>query len=192
MVADKNNVKSLARANQAETTIFFNKLKRKKPKQLDDITHRLHDKVSSQFDCMSCGNCCKSISPRITDKDIERIAHKQKMKEVDFIARYLHVDEDQWYVFNETPCPFLMPDNFCMIYDYRPKACSEYPHTDRRRFYQLLDLTMLNRELCPIVYEVVERLKKADFGEKDEVAEKVLFNGKEHKSWAKRARSRRS
>ena len=99
----------------------------------------------------------------ITDRDIERIAHRQKMKEVDFINRYLHIDEDQWYVFNNTPCPFLMPDNYCMIYDYRPKACHEYPHTDRRRFYQLLDLTMLNRELCPIVYEVVELLKKENF-----------------------------
>lgn len=98
----------------------------------------------------------------ITDKDIERIAHRQRMKEVDFIAQYLHVDEDHFYVFNETPCPFLMADNYCMIYEYRPKACREYPHTDRRRFYQLLDLTLKNRELCPIVYEVVERLKKED------------------------------
>ena len=160
MEADNKNVKALAQQNQEETTVFFNKLKRKKPKQLDDITHRLHDKVSDQFDCLSCGNCCKTISPMITDKDIVRIAHRQKMKEVDFINRYLHIDEDKFYVFNDTPCPFLMADNFCMIYEYRPKACREYPHTDRRRFYQLLDLTMKNRELCPIVFEVVERLKK--------------------------------
>ncbi len=96
----------------------------------------------------------------ITDKDIEKIAGKMKMKAVDFIARYLHIDEDKCYVFNDTPCPFLMSDNYCVIYDYRPKACREYPHTDRKRFYQVLDLTMLNRELCPIVYEVVEGLKK--------------------------------
>jgi len=192
MVADKNNVKALARQNQEATTTFFNQLKRKKPKQLDDVVHVIHDKVSNKFDCLTCGNCCKSISPRITDKDIERIAHKQKMKEVDFIARYLHVDDDQWFVFNETPCPFLMPDNYCMIYDYRPKACAEYPHTDRRRFYQLLDLTMVNRELCPIVYEVVEGLKKEDFGKKEEVDPKFLGNGKEHKSGAKRSRPKRS
>jgi Fe-S-cluster containining protein len=164
MEADNKNVKALARQNQEETTVFFNKLKRKKPKQLDDITHQLHDKVSDKFDCLSCGNCCKSISPQITGKDIERSAHRLKMKEVDFIARYLHVDEDQWHVFNETPCPFLMSDNYCMIYDYRPKACRDYPHTDRRRFYQLLDLTMHNREICPIVYDVVEYLKKEDLG----------------------------
>ena len=160
MEADNKNVKTLAHQNQEETTVFFNKLKRKKPKKLDDITHQLHNKVSGQFNCLSCGNCCKSISPMITDKDIERIARRQKMKETDFIARYLHIDEENCYVFNETPCPFLMSDNYCMIYEYRPKACQEYPHTDRRRFYQLLDLTMRNREICPIVYEVVERLKK--------------------------------
>ena len=162
MEADNKNVKTLAYQNQEETTVFFNKLKRKKPKQLDDLTHRWHDKVTQQFNCLTCGNCCKSISPMITDKDIERIARRQKMKEVDFIARYLHIDEDQCYVFNETPCPFLMPDNYCMIYEYRPKACQDYPHTDRRRFYQLLDLTMRNREICPIVYDVVEHLKKEE------------------------------
>jgi Fe-S-cluster containining protein len=160
MEADKNNVFALARQNQEETHVFFAKLKRKKPKQLDDLAHRLHDKIAGKFDCLSCGNCCKSISPMITDKDIEKIAGKMKMKEVDFISRYLHIDEDKCYVFNDTPCPFLMSDNYCMIYDYRPKACREYPHTDRKRFYQVLDLTMLNRELCPIVYEVVEGLKK--------------------------------
>jgi len=192
MEADKNNVKALARGNQVETNAFFTKLKRKKPKQLDDVAHRIHDKVTEKFDCLTCGNCCKSISPRITDKDVERIAHKLKMKEVDFIARYLHIDDDQWFVFNDTPCPFLMPDNYCMIYDFRPKACREYPHTDRRRFYQLLDLTIQNRELCPIVYEVVEQLKKEDFGLKDEVASKVLFNGKEHKAGVKSFRPKRS
>jgi len=192
MVADKNNVKTLARQNQEETVTFFNQLKRKKPKQLDDIVHVIHDKVSNKFDCLTCGNCCKSISPRITDKDIERIAHRLRMKEVDFIARYLHVDEDQWLVFNDTPCPFLMPDNYCMIYDYRPKACSEYPHTDRRRFYQLLDLTLTNRELCPIVYDVVERLKKEDFGKKDEDDSKVPYSGNERKIGKKRVRHSRS
>ena len=160
MGADKDNVFALAKQNQEETKTLFEKLKRKKPKQLDDIAHRLHNKISAQFDCLSCGNCCKSISPMITDKDIEKIAGKMRMKEVDFISRYLHIDEDKCYVFNDTPCPFLMSDNYCMIYDYRPKACREYPHTDRKRFYQVLDLTMLNRELCPIVYEVVEGLKK--------------------------------
>jgi uncharacterized protein len=95
----------------------------------------------------------------ITDKDIDRIARFLKIKTVDFIENYLLIDEDHCYVFKNTPCPFLMQDNYCLIYEQRPKACREYPHTDRRRFYQILNLTMKNREICPIVYEVVERLK---------------------------------
>ena len=159
MEADKNNVNELARRNQEETNTFFTKLKRKKPKNLDTVTHRIHDSVCAKFDCLQCANCCSSISPMIGDKDIDRMARYLKMKPVELIARYLHIDEDQCYVFNEAPCPFLMHDNYCMIYDQRPKACQEYPHTDRRRFYQVLDLTMKNREICPIVYEVVEKLK---------------------------------
>ena len=161
MEVDSKNVSLLAKQNQEEIRTFFTRLKKKKPARLDDEIHVLHDKVSARFDCLTCANCCKSISPMITNKDIERIAARLKMKEVDFIGKYLHIDEDKCYVFNDTPCPFLLPDNYCLIYEYRPKACREYPHTDRRRFYQILDITLLNREICPIVYEVVEGLKKA-------------------------------
>ena len=73
MEADKNNVKELARGNQEETNVFFTKLKRKKPKNLDTVTHRIHDSVCAKFDCLQCGNCCSSISPMIGDKDIDRI-----------------------------------------------------------------------------------------------------------------------
>jgi Fe-S-cluster containining protein len=160
MEADKDNVKMLANRNQEETRTFFTKLKRKKPKNLDTVTHRIHDQVIANFDCLQCANCCALISPMITDKDIDRIARFLKMKPVDFVERYLHIDEDQCYVFSNIPCPFLMQDNYCIIYDQRPKACREYPHTDRRRFYQILNLTMKNRDICPIVYEVVEKLKQ--------------------------------
>lgn len=30
------------------------------------------------------------------------------------------------------PCPLLGRDNYCAVYADRPKACREYPHTDRR------------------------------------------------------------
>ncbi len=31
-----------------------------------------------------------------------------------------------------SPCPFLGDDNYCSVYEARPKACREYPHTDRK------------------------------------------------------------
>jgi Fe-S-cluster containining protein len=63
-------------------------------------------------------------------------------------------------VLKEVPCTFLDSDNTCFIYDVRPKACSEYPHTNRRKFIQITNLTLKNTEVCPAVFNIVEELKK--------------------------------
>ena len=42
----------------------------------------------------------------------------------------------------------------------RRTACREYPHTNRKRFYQILDLSLKNTEICPAVADVFEGLKK--------------------------------
>ena len=83
------------------------------------------------------------------------------MKVSEFKDRYTRIDEDNDYVFKEIPCPFLMAGNKCMVYDDRPKACREYPHTDRKRFYQILAISEKNRVVCPAVYEITDRLKKS-------------------------------
>jgi Fe-S-cluster containining protein len=69
-------------------------------------------------------------------------------------------DSDEDFVLKSSPCAFLGEDNFCSIYDVRPKACQEFPHTDRRRQHQILDLTRKNSEVCPAVFEIVDKLKK--------------------------------
>ncbi len=146
-----------------EFSVLFQKLKKKKPKNLDAIVHALHNEAFDQFDCLDCANCCSGISPIVTDKDAERLAKSQKMKTVDFISQYLYMDEDQDYVFQQTPCPFLMGDNYCCVYENRPRACREYPHTDRKRFYQILNLTHKNCEVCPVVYAITDELAKRDW-----------------------------
>ena len=71
----------------------------------------------------------------------------------------MRIDEDNDYVLKSVPCTFLGEDNCCSIYEVRPKACREYPHTDRIKQYQLLKLTQKNVEVCPGVYDIVEKLK---------------------------------
>jgi hypothetical protein len=95
----------------------------------------------------------------LIDKDIERLAKHLKMKVSDFSSKYVLTDEDGDFVFKEHPCPFLLPDNYCMVYENRPKACREYPHTDRKRFYQILELSYKNCETCPVVFEIFEEMK---------------------------------
>jgi Fe-S-cluster containining protein len=150
----------LAAKKQAENKKYFQKLKKRTPKNLDVVVQAIHNKVFDKTDCLSCGNCCKTTSPLFTEKDIRRIAKHLKLKEHQFIMQYLQRDEDNFWVLQETPCAFLGSDNYCFIYDVRPKACSEYPHTDRRKFIQLADLTIKNTEICPAVYDIVEELKK--------------------------------
>jgi Fe-S-cluster containining protein len=154
-----DELKLLTSKTWQDTSSFVKKLKKKKPKNLDDFVHELHAEAFSTFDCLDCANCCKTIGPRLIDKDIERLAKHLKMKTADFTQQYVVTDEDGDFVFKEHPCPFLMPDNYCMVYESRPRACREYPHTDRKRFYQILPLSHKNCETCPVVYGIFEELK---------------------------------
>jgi Fe-S-cluster containining protein len=83
-----------------------------------------------------------------------------KLKPGDFIGKYLRIDEDDDYVLQSSPCAFLDDHNYCSIYEVRPKACREYPHTDRKKMVQIMDLTFKNTSVCPAVLQMVERLKK--------------------------------
>ena len=87
------------------------------------------------------------------------IARHLGQRPADFVDQYLHLDEDGDYVLNEAPCAFLGEDNYCSIYEVRPRACREYPHTDRKNFHQILGLTLKNTAVCPAVFEVVKRLR---------------------------------
>ncbi|MES2629403.1 MAG: YkgJ family cysteine cluster protein, partial [Bacteroidota bacterium] len=76
----------------------------------------------------------------------------------DFISKHLHLDSDGDYVLNSSPCLFLGDDNYCSVYDARPNACREYPHTDRKNFHQITKLTFTNTQMCPAAAKVVEKL----------------------------------
>ncbi len=156
---DYRDLPELVVKNKPEWVRFFKKNK-KKIEASDLKIHDLHDQISSRTDCLQCGNCCRSLGPRITDKDVERLSKALRMKAVDIIQQYLRIDEDNDMVFKSMPCPFLGDDNYCAVYDVRPKACREYPHTDRRKFYQIYMLSVKNAETCPIVFEVLEEIKK--------------------------------
>ena len=149
-----------AKDKYKENKIFFKKLRKKPPKDLDYIMHELHEETFEQINCLECANCCRTTGPLFTDKDIERISKFMRLKPSQFIDRYLRIDEDQDYVLKTVPCTFLAGDNYCSIYEVRPKACREYPHTDRNKFHQITDLTLKNTAICPAAFDIVEKLKK--------------------------------
>jgi len=143
-----------------ENRKFFDKLKLKKPAKLDELFHHAHDEVFEEIDCLTCANCCKTTSPIFYEKDIERAAKALSLKPGTFIETYLRVDEDKDYVLKSSPCTFLGPDNYCSIYESRPNACREYPHTNRKKMIQITDLTYKNTLVCPAVLRMTEKVKK--------------------------------
>ncbi len=123
----------LAKEKHNENRKFFAKLRKKPPKDLDYIMQDLHEEEFQRTDCLECANCCKTTGPLFTNNDIERISKHFRMKPQKFVETYLRVDEEQDYVLQRVPCTFLGADNYCSIYDVRPKACREFPHTNRKK-----------------------------------------------------------
>lgn len=154
---------SLSLSNSAiekkENEQLIKALKQKKTQIVDDLFHTAHKKVFACTDCLKCANCCNTTGPKFTDRDIDRIAKHLSIKPGNFIQKYLRVDEEQDMVLQNVPCAFLGVDNYCSIYDVRPKACREYPHTDRTNQYQLLKLNLKNTEICPAVVDIFKEVK---------------------------------
>lgn len=155
-----SNLLKLAKDKHIENKKYFDKLKKKQPKNLDYIMQDLHDEEFKKTNCLTCANCCKTTGPLFTLADIERVAKYLKQKPQQFIDQYLRIDEDKDFVLQSVPCTFLDNENACMIYAVRPKACREFPHTDRKKFHQIADLTLLNVAICPAAYNIVEKMKE--------------------------------
>ncbi|MCU0433423.1 MAG: YkgJ family cysteine cluster protein [Bacteroidia bacterium] len=148
-----------SKADQPANKKLFDRIKRVKPKDLDTQVHRLHDEAFEEINCLECANCCKTTSPIFYQHDIERVAQNLRMKPGAFIQKYLYMDEDGDFVLHSAPCPFLDAENYCLVYEDRPKACREYPHTNRKRVYQIADLTLRNTMVCPAVLDIAEKLR---------------------------------
>lgn len=149
-----------AKSKKKENKKFFDKLKLSKNPNLDRIVNDLHEKVFEEIDCLKCANCCTTTGPLLKNKDIERLADHQKMRPADFTEKHVRIDEDNDYVFKKMPCPFLKEDNYCSVYESRPSACREYPHTQQKDFRQKMAITFHNTMICPGVALIVEELKK--------------------------------
>jgi Fe-S-cluster containining protein len=157
---DSDEFNKKANNLRKENESFYKKLKLRPPKNLDELFHEAHDEAFENIDCLTCANCCKTTSPIFYQRDIERAAKACRLKPGEFIEKYLRVDEDSDYVLRQAPCPFLDGENYCVIYEDRPNACREYPHTNRKKMQQILDLTFKNTLVCPAVLRITEEIKK--------------------------------
>lgn len=159
MKEDLKQLLDKAQAQSKENEAFLKRAPKLLKKDLDSKFEAEHDTVFKGIDCLECANCCKTTSPIFKDQDIKRIAKLFKMKQGAFESQYLRIDEDNDHVLKSSPCPFLNEDNTCFVYDVRPQACREYPHTNRKNMHQILKLTQKNTLVCPAVSKIVLTLR---------------------------------
>ncbi len=146
-------------SNKKGVRSTLNALKKYPKADIDERFQNLHNEAFKEIDCLKCANCCKTTSPIFEQDDIDRISKYLGVSAGSFIQRYLHMDEDGDFVLNSSPCAFLKADNKCKIYDVRPKACADYPHTNRKRMQEILDITYENAFVCPAVGRIVSELE---------------------------------
>lgn len=129
-------------------------------KKIDRITHELYKEVSAAIDCLQCGNCCRISKPILNQTDIRRLAKKLTVSAKQFRDQYLaeNMEEEKGFVFKTKPCPFL-ENNKCAYYASRPGVCKSFPHLHKRDFIFRLMGVIDNYAICPIVFNVYERLK---------------------------------
>jgi Fe-S-cluster containining protein len=155
---DLHQFRANVRKRHVENKKFFDKIQKKRPSDLDDNILKLDEEVFQKINCLDCGNCCKTTPSMINRRDVDRISKYLGMSAGDFSEKYVTLDDDDDMVYKITPCVFLDDDNSCKIYDVRPKACRQYPHTGEDNVS--IKVMRQNVAVCPAVYEITEKLKR--------------------------------
>jgi len=140
---------------------FLTRLEKNPPRQLDALTPIVEKEVWKEVDCLSCANCCKTMTPTYTPKDIKRIAAHLRMPVSAFKKKWLLKEKgfDGDWVNKSLPCQFLdLKNNMCSIYAVRPVDCSGFPHLSRKRMVDYMHVHKQNIEYCPATFKMVEKM----------------------------------
>lgn len=149
--------KERAESDYSDNRSFLFSLKN--DSSIDNKVKAIHEEVFGKADCLACANCCKTTPAIVERGDIKRIAKFLGIPPKTFIRKYVLEDFGGQFVIQKVPCTFLKSDNTCSIYEVRPKACREYPHTNQENFFRRGKLNAKNTLVCPAAYAIVERLK---------------------------------
>jgi Fe-S-cluster containining protein len=139
---------------------YLSKLEREAPKGLDKKIAVVEKEVWAETDCLSCANCCKTMTPTFTNQDMKRISAHLKMTVEAFQTKWLKRERggSRDWINKTEPCQFLnLKDNKCSIYEVRPADCSGFPHLSKK-FKDFVHIHKQNVEYCPATYRLVEKM----------------------------------
>ena len=138
---------------------FLTRLEKNAPRKLDEWTAEADKAVWLETDCLSCANCCKTMSPTYTPTDIKRISAHLNLTPSALKQKYLYKDNEGDWLNISKPCQFLdLKTNMCGIYEVRPADCAGFPHLTKKKAKLYLPTHSQNVAYCPATYKMVEKM----------------------------------
>jgi Fe-S-cluster containining protein len=129
--------------------------------ELDALVDAIAAAILPFIDCTACANCCRAIAVGLTPEDMLPLAavleSTPQRITTDYVDRKAGARWGEWGVFHESPCPLLRGKR-CSVYDSRPQSCRDYP-AFTPDFRWLKDEIIRGAGQCPIIFNVIERLK---------------------------------
>ncbi|MFN5422467.1 MAG: YkgJ family cysteine cluster protein [bacterium] len=159
------NLKSFKKTvekNKRRMRMFLTKVEKNPPRRLDALVEKIDQEVWQEVDCLSCSNCCRSMTPTFNVADIERISAHFKQTPDEFKKKWLHKDKGGDWMNIKTPCQFLdLKSNKCSIYAIRPEDCAGFPHLTKKKMTQYIHVHKQNIAYCPATFKMVEKMQLA-------------------------------
>jgi len=161
MIVNIRSFKQKVRHNKKSFKSFLTKLEKNPPKGLHKLIDEVDKEVWAETDCLTCGNCCKQMTPTFNVKDVKRISAHFEMTPDQFKEKWLKFDKkDGDWQNQKQPCQFLnLTDNKCSIYAIRPDDCAGFPHLTKKKTVDYIHVHKQNLQYCPATYKMVEKMK---------------------------------
>jgi uncharacterized protein len=158
-VINLRSFRQVVRHSRRRIRNFLSRLEKKPFRGLDSFITRVDKEVWKDVNCLGCANCCKTMSPTYTKKDVKRISMHLGMTDHAFREKWLYKDKTGDWMNKKQPCQFLdLETNMCSIYAVRPRDCAGFPHHNRRKMVDYMHMYKQNIEYCPATYRIVEKI----------------------------------
>ena len=156
---DLNIIATAAEQKEEENENFKSFLRSQDETIIDALVHSLNKQIEPQIDCTQCGNCCKSLMINVEEKEANELSGHLHLTRDEFDEEYIEKGSGGMMIINTIPCHFLS-NNKCTVYEHRFADCRNFPNLHLAGFTKRLFATFMHYGRCPIIFNVVEEMKR--------------------------------
>ena len=91
---DLKKFRITAARKKKSLSAFLDKFDKIVPEDLPVLVKKVDAGVWKEVDCMTCANCCKTMTPTFKKADVKRISAHLDMKPKEFVDKWLMKEED--------------------------------------------------------------------------------------------------